>query len=115
MQFEKAMRKTMGEKVKDDPTRLNKTIKRKKAKKEKSKKEWADRYAKVDADLKKKQSIREENIRRHRGKNKAKNAAEQKAAKKAAQKKGKSGGGEKGGGKKSRPGFEGKKKGFLNK
>eukprot|EP01094_Clydonella_sp_ATCC50884_P026060 TRINITY_DN7032_c3_g1_i1.p1 TRINITY_DN7032_c3_g1~~TRINITY_DN7032_c3_g1_i1.p1 ORF type:complete len:337 (-),score=174.56 TRINITY_DN7032_c3_g1_i1:21-1031(-) len=116
IQFEKALRKTTGEKVKDDPTRIKKTIKRKKAKKEKSKKEWADRYATVDRDMKKRQAIREENIRRHRGKNKAKFAAEQKAAKKQAQKKSKTGGGgSSAGASKSRPGFEGKKKGFLNK
>ena len=40
MLFEKALQKTKGEKVKDDPSRIEKKIVRKKKKKEKSRKDW---------------------------------------------------------------------------
>ena len=61
----------------------------------------------MEAKQKKRQMFREENIRRHRGKNKAKFSAEQKLKKKAMAKKPAGG--------KGRPGFEGKKKGGAKK
>jgi len=81
-----------GEKVKDDPSLLRKTITRKEREKKKSKREWDERLAKVERDKEARQKKREENIAKRR---------DEKG------KKGKKVKGKKPVVKKKRPGFEG--------
>lgn len=91
--MEVALRRVQGEKIKDDPTRIKKTIKRRERQVEKGKEKAADRKRTEQQNQARKVKQREDNIRAR---------AETKKANK-----GKRG--------KPRPGFEGKKKGFINK
>ena len=84
-QWEKALKKAQGEKIKDDPKLLRKTLKREKKKKEKSKKGWEERK-RLQEEFKSKEA--EKKLQRH-------------LKKKAGGKGGKKGGG-------ARPGFEGR-------
>jgi len=100
--WERLNKKASGEKLKDDPKLLKKTLKREKARKKKSAKEWSERIKAQEEQQKKKAARREANLKAHSQRKRLKKAG--KAAKKFANKK-----------KLSRPGFEGKKKHFLNK
>ncbi|CAD7087726.1 unnamed protein product [Hermetia illucens] len=62
--WKKAFDKTEGKKVKDDPSLLLKSIKKRKDQKKKSKKEWKDRKAKVEHDIAQRQKKRQENIQK---------------------------------------------------
>ncbi|KAJ3088493.1 hypothetical protein HK102_008603 [Quaeritorhiza haematococci] len=98
LKWSKALKQASGEKIKDDPKLLKKTLKRKQKIKERSKKDWDKRKETVRQNLEEKQKKRQENIQAR---------AEAKKAGKAFQKP--KGGSPKGkGGKgKGRPGFEG--------
>ncbi|ORY04185.1 SURF6-domain-containing protein [Basidiobolus meristosporus CBS 931.73] len=89
-QWKKALQMSAGAKLKDDPKLLKKTIKRDEVKKKKSSKEWNERKTQVTESIANKQKKRNENIKARIDAKKNKG-------------KGKSA-------KKSRPGFEGKKK-----
>ena len=104
-----ALAKATGTKVKDNAALLKKSIKRDENKKKKSQAEWKERYAKVDADKQARQDKRKANIKARKdlykaqklaGKGGKKSAHHKKQAEKKAAK--------------ARPGFEGKKQGFLN-
>lgn len=98
-----ALAKATGVKVKDNVTLLKRSMKRDEKKKSKSQTEWKDRVDKVDADKKGKQDQRRANIKQWK--------EDRKAGKKTGSK------GSKAPKTKSpmRAGFEGKKKGFLNR
>jgi len=95
--WERATKMAAGEKIKDDPALLRKTLRRQKQQKQRSAKKWSDRTKGVKIAQKAQQDRRESNIQAR---------AEQKKAKKAGKKLPIA---------KKRPGFEGKKKNFLNK
>jgi len=99
-----ALAKATGTKVKDNATLLKKSIKREDKKKKKSQGVWKDRYAKVESEKQARQDKRNANIKAEKDKRKADQAAGRKkgtAGKKVKEAP-------------QRPGFEGKKKGFLN-
>lgn len=61
--WDKAFLKAQGEKVKDDPKLLAKTIKKKIIKKRKSEKAWEDRIESVEKSMAERQKTRTENIK----------------------------------------------------
>ncbi|ORX58493.1 SURF6-domain-containing protein [Piromyces finnis] len=63
IQWNKAMKLVEGEKIKDDPKLLKKTLKREQKLKERSTKKWNDRQKTVARQMKEKQKKREENIK----------------------------------------------------
>jgi len=63
IQWSKAMKMVEGEKIKDDPKLLKKTLKREQKLKERSAKKWNDRQKTVARQMKEKQKKREENIK----------------------------------------------------
>jgi len=63
IQWSKAMKLVEGEKIKDDPRLLKKTLKREQKLKERSAKKWNDRQKTVARQMKEKQKKREENIK----------------------------------------------------
>jgi len=63
IQWNKAMKLIEGEKIKDDPKLLKKTLKREQKLKERSAKKWNDRQKTVARQMKEKQKKREENIK----------------------------------------------------
>ncbi|ORX84162.1 SURF6-domain-containing protein [Anaeromyces robustus] len=63
IQWSKAMKLVEGEKIKDDPKLLKKTLKREQKLKERSAKKWNDRQKTVVRQMKEKQKRREENIK----------------------------------------------------
>jgi hypothetical protein len=65
MLLENALKRAKGEKVKDDPKLLKKTLKKEMAKKKKSAKEWAKRKKDLKKEMAEKQQQRSENIRQH--------------------------------------------------
>ncbi|KAL1639052.1 hypothetical protein SLS58_008381 [Diplodia intermedia] len=88
-----AKKKTHGEKIRDDPNLLKKTLKRSEKQKKKSEQEWTERRENVEKGKEMRQRKREENLRKRR---------EQKGTKP-----GKKANKLKAGKKKARPGFEG--------
>ena len=97
--WDTTMRRAAGEKIKDDPKLLRKSMKRMQRQKQKSKERWAEQLENVKDAKDKKQDIRDKNVKERDEKKKAKRmgkAYEDPAKKKA-----------------SRPGFEGKVNGKL--
>eukprot|EP00299_Pterocystis_sp_00344_P014360 c7107_g1_i1.p2 GENE.c7107_g1_i1~~c7107_g1_i1.p2 ORF type:complete len:315 (-),score=86.08 c7107_g1_i1:1267-2157(-) len=93
MAWDKALTKAEGVKVFDDPSKIRKSIKRDEAKKKKSSKKWKEIKEQVNKHIQERQTKRAENIKNKK----------ERGSKKSQKPKGK------------RPGFEGKKKEFLNK
>ncbi|TPX44542.1 hypothetical protein SeMB42_g04292 [Synchytrium endobioticum] len=92
-------RKAEGDKLKDDPKLLKKTLKREQKRKEKSANEWEERNAQVQKSMDDRQKKRAENIaaRKSGAKDKKKGGSSNKSAKKHSNKT-------------RRPGFEGQKR-----
>jgi hypothetical protein len=105
MQWKDVMQEADGKRVKDDPSKLKKVIKRKAAKKAKSQKAWKTRVEQTVAKKDDRQKIRTHNLnaRKEGGQ-----AAANLSSKRIAPEK------EDEGRRMSRAGFEGKKKDFLN-
>jgi len=102
-----ALKEATGERVKDDPTKLKKALKRKAAKKLKSQKAWKNRMETTQQKMDERQKIRNHNLsRRKMGGSAGANLSSKRieAEDNADDKKKRRG----------RPGFEGKKQGFLN-
>ncbi|KAL3912982.1 MAG: hypothetical protein SGILL_006673 [Bacillariaceae sp.] len=116
MEWGDAIKEASGERVKDDPAKLKKALKRKVAKKTKSSKAWKARKEQTQQKMDEKQKIRNHNLSKRKmggaaGANLSKKRIEESSAA-AADGKGK----EPGSGRRlSRPGFEGRKQDFLNK
>ena len=64
--WDAAERRARGEKVRDDPALLRKTLRAKASAKRKSAREWADRKKALDRTMKDRADKREQNIRDHR-------------------------------------------------
>lgn len=70
--WQDVMKKAKGEKIKDDPTKLKKAIKRKEKMKESRKKKWESRKATEDKAQKDRQQKRQDNIQKRKDEKKAK-------------------------------------------
>ena len=66
MAWDKAIKKAEGEKLKDDPKLLKKTLKSREKRKTQSKKKWEDRVKTVENQKQEKQTKRKENIKERR-------------------------------------------------
>ena len=64
--WNKAMAKAEGEKVRDDPTLLKKSLKRKVAKKKKSSREWKARTETVEENMRKRQEKKKANVQKRK-------------------------------------------------
>lgn len=105
-----ALKEATGERIKDDPNKLKKALKRKIAKKEKSAKAWKSRMEQTKQKMDERQKIRKHNLtKRSQGGSVGANLSKKRIVDSAADE-----GEEKRSSRKSRAGFEGKKKGFLN-
>eukprot|EP01116_Phalansterium_solitarium_P025403 TRINITY_DN9706_c0_g1_i1.p1 TRINITY_DN9706_c0_g1~~TRINITY_DN9706_c0_g1_i1.p1 ORF type:complete len:442 (-),score=143.35 TRINITY_DN9706_c0_g1_i1:171-1496(-) len=98
--FKSMFAKAQGEKVKDNPALLKKTLKREQKQKKKSSAAWAERKSLEKKSQKERQEKRQKNIDEKRQKNKDRRMGKKSPAKPKGPR---------------RPGFEGRKKGFLNK
>ncbi|KAM0834704.1 hypothetical protein ACQ4PT_063416 [Festuca glaucescens] len=96
MAWDLATRRAAGEKVHDNPTLIKQSMKKDKKRQQKAAEQWKDRQKTVDSKRKEKQNARTENIRER--------AQEKKARKIEKREK-----------KLMRPGFEGRKEGYVNK
>ncbi|XP_051204728.1 uncharacterized protein [Lolium perenne] len=96
MAWDLATRRAAGEKVHDNPTLIKQSMKKDKKRQQKAAQQWKDRKKTVDSKRKEKQNTRTENIRER--------AQEKKARKIENREK-----------KLMRPGFEGRKEGYVNK
>jgi hypothetical protein len=96
MAWDLATRRAAGEKVHDNPTLIKQSMKKDKKRQQKAAEQWKDRKKTVDSKRKEKQNTRTENIRER--------AQEKKARKIEKREK-----------KLMRPGFEGRKEGYVNK
>jgi|Transcript_18535 hypothetical protein len=111
MEWGDALKEATGERVKDDPTKLKKVLKRKAAKKLKSQKAWKTRMETTQQKMDDRQKIRNHNLSRRKmggsaGANLSSKRIDATSEEKTDEKKRKRLG---------RAGFEGKKQGFLNK
>lgn len=109
------IKEASGTRVKDDPAKLKKTLKRKEVKKQKSAKAWKARMEQTQQKMDERQKIRNHNLQKRKmggaaGANLSKNriATEETEGGGGANKK-------EGNRRLSRPGFEGRKQDFLNK
>uniref|UniRef100_A0ACD5YWR2 Uncharacterized protein n=1 Tax=Avena sativa TaxID=4498 RepID=A0ACD5YWR2_AVESA len=96
MAWDVATRRAAGEKVHDNPKLIKESMKKDKKRQQKAAEQWKDRQKTVDSKRKEKQNARTENIRER--------AHEKKARKIEKREK-----------KLMRPGFEGRKEGYVNK
>lgn len=105
LQWSDAFQEADGKRVKDDPTKLKKAIKRKAVKKAKSQKAWKSRLDQVNAAQEEKQSIRNHNLNaRKQGGKVGANLSKKRIVDDSEDK----------GRRLSRAGFEGRKQDFLN-
>ena len=113
MQWSDAFREADGTRVKDDPSKLRKAVKRREAKKNKSQKAWKTRLEQQSQSSKSRQQIRQHNLQmRKRGGVAGANLSKKKIASASdPQDEERKGGGQRGG---CRAGFEGRKQDFLN-
>ena len=109
MQWSDTLKEADGQRIKDDPNKLKKAIKRKAAKKAKSQKAWQSRTAQVDKKLQDRQKIRQHNLQARKQGGQAGANLSRKEIRTAD-----SNGGEDQGRRLSRAGFEGRKRDFLN-
>jgi len=107
-QWSKLMKKAQGEKVRDNPNQIAKKLKKVKKQKQKSTKEWEKRTEQTEKAKEQRQKQRQSNIQAKIDRKKSANLRKTIGAPKSKGSKGK-------GHKKRRPGFEGKKSGFINK
>lgn len=107
MVWKDALKEASGERVKDDPVKLRKALKRKMAKKEKSAKAWKSRMEQTKQKMDDRQKIRAHNLdmRKKGGQVGANLSKKRIVGEEEESKKGR---------RQSRAGFEGKKQGFLN-
>lgn len=97
------IKEAAGERIKDDPAKLRKALKKRDAKKKKSAKAWKSRMEQTKEKMDDRQKVRNHNLsKRKLGGSAGANLSSKKIAT------------EDDGVKKSRPGFEGRKQGFLN-
>ncbi|CAJ1936571.1 unnamed protein product [Cylindrotheca closterium] len=96
------LKEATGERVKDDPAKLRKALKKRDAKKKKSSKAWKSRMDQTKEKMDERQKIRNHNLsKRKLGGSSGANLSSKRIATEEE-------------GKKSRAGFEGRKQGFLN-
>jgi hypothetical protein len=108
-----ALKEASGERVKDDPAKLKKALKRKAVKKQKSSKAWKSRLDQTKQKKDERQKIRNHNLnQRKQGGIAGANLSSKRIA---AEGDDKTSGGKDGKKRLSRPGFEGRKQDFLNK
>jgi len=114
-----AIKEATGERVKDDPAKIKKALKRKASKKLKSAKAWKTRMESTQQKMDEKQKIRNHNLKTRRQGGSAGANLSSKRIELEKDGKGKDGAAgddkKKGGRRLSRAGFEGKKQEFLNK
>ena len=110
MQWSDAIKEASGERVKDDPTKIKNKLKRKAAKKAKSQKAWKSRMEQTQQKMDERQKIRSHNLdKRKQGGKVAANLSKKRIVDDVDETTGK-----KESRRLSRPGFEGKKQGFIN-
>jgi DNA excision repair protein ERCC-4 len=116
MEWGNAIKEASGERVKDDPAKLKKALKRKVAKKQKSAKAWKARKEQTQQKMDERQKIRNHNLsKRKMGGSAGANLSKKRiVTEESAADAGKKAGKEQGR-RLSRPGFEGRKQDFLNK
>mmetsp|Transcript_16641 Transcript_16641/g.40595 ORF Transcript_16641/g.40595 Transcript_16641/m.40595 type:complete len:174 (-) Transcript_16641:96-617(-) len=103
MMWGDTIKEASGERVKDDPAKLRKALKRRDAKKKKSSKAWKSRMEQTKEKMDERQKIRNHNLsKRKLGGSAGANLSSKRIAT------------EEDSQKKSRAGFEGRKQGFLN-
>lgn len=109
LQWSDALKEASGERVKDDPTKIKNKLKRKAAKKAKSQKAWKSRMDQTQQKMDERQKIRSHNLdKRKEGGKAASNLSSKRIEEESATKSTRESR------RLSRPGFEGKKQGFLN-
>ena len=101
--WDAAMRRAQGEKVRDDPKLLKKSLKRRQRAKKKSAQAWAEREKAVEEQRKGRQDKREQNLQQRATQKKEKRLKQKGVAVPKAKAKSE-----------ARPGFEGKRRSFLN-
>ncbi|KAL3939612.1 MAG: hypothetical protein SGARI_001306 [Bacillariaceae sp.] len=115
MEWGDAIKEASGERVKDDPAKLKKALKRKVAKKQKSTKAWQARMEQTQQKMDERQKIRNHNLNKRKiGGSAGANLSKKRIATDENAADGKKAGKEPGR-RLSRPGFEGRKQDFLNK
>ena len=103
IQWGDAIKEASGERVKDDPAKLRKALKRREAKKKKSAKAWKSRMDNTKEKMDERQKIRSHNLNKRKlGGSAGANLSKKRIATEDEKTQ------------KSRPGFEGRKQGFLN-
>lgn len=107
IQWKDAMKEASGERVKDDPSKIKNKLKRKAAKKAKSQKAWKSRLEHTQQKMDERQKIRSHNLDKRKQGGKAGSNLSKKRIEEESAETGKSR-------RLARPGFEGKKQGFLN-
>lgn len=86
-EIEKALMRAKGERVKDDVSKIRKSIRREKRKSVKSREEWAARVKAVNKDIKAKQEKRTKNLKERRDAKKAGTKSKKKSGKRSKRKK----------------------------
>jgi hypothetical protein len=113
MEWGDAIKEASGERVKDDPAKLKKALKRKVVKKQKSSKAWKSRLDQTQQKMDERQKIRNHNLNKRKlGGSAGANLSKKRIATEGEDK---ASSGKDGRKRLSRPGFEGRKQEFLNK